>query len=82
MELNKVVSEKLNFYLGKSGWSTYKLSRKTGLTSNTIQCILSCKYQDVKLSTIIVIANAFGMTASEFLDDDKFKYENLKFKKF
>ncbi len=82
MELNKVIAEKLNFYLNKFDWSSYKLSRKTGLTPNTIQGMLSCRNQDIKLSSIILIANAFGMTASEFLNDDKFKFENLTFKKF
>lgn len=32
MELKIVLAERLNNLLKKNGWSTYKLSRKTGLT--------------------------------------------------
>ncbi len=81
MELKIVLAERLNNLLKKKGWSTYKLSRKTGLTPYTLQGILACRYDDIKLKTLILISHAFDMSVSEFLNDEKFLYNNLKIDK-
>ena len=39
--------------------------------------LLSGKSKTVTLSTVMMLANGFGMTVLEFLDDDMFLYENL-----
>ena len=63
--------------MSERGWSIYKLSRKTGLTPNGIQVILQKTHSDVKLKTLILLANAFDMNVSEFLNCDYFEYEKL-----
>ena len=37
------------------------------------------KTKDVRLSTIRLVAEAFGMSISEFFDDELFNYENIDF---
>ncbi len=71
------ISNKLGRLMSKRGWSVYKLSRVSGITPNGIEVILQKKYKDIKLSTIIILANCFNMTASEFLCDDDFLFNNL-----
>lgn len=72
-----VVSIKLGRLMSEKGWSIYKLSRLSGLTPNCIQVILHKNYRDIKLSTIIIFAHYFDMTAAEFLYGEEFLYENL-----
>ncbi len=42
-----------------------------------MQWILNRKSKTVTLSTVMMIANGFGMTVLKFLDDDLFLYKNL-----
>ncbi len=43
-----------------------------------MQWIMSGKSKTVTLSTVMLIANGFGMTILEFLDDELFNYDNLE----
>ena len=77
MKINEAVSKKLNLLLDKHKWSTYKLAKESGLTATAIQNLVYGKYTDVKLSTLILIANAFGLHVAEFLNGSLFDYSNL-----
>ncbi len=77
MNLVEVVSKKLGSLMSKRGWNIYKLSRLSGLTPNCIQVILHRDYRDIKLSTVIILAHCFDLTAAEFLEEKEFLYENL-----
>ncbi len=81
MTIVEVISNKLGRLMSEKGWSIYKLSRLSGLTPNCIQVILHKDYKDIKLSTIIILAHCFDMTAAEFLDVKEFLYENLDLEK-
>ena len=81
MTIVEVISNKLGSLMSEKGWSIYKLSRLSGLTPNCIQVILHKDYKDIKLSTIIILAHCFDMTAAEFLDVKEFLYENLDLEK-
>ena len=42
-----------------------------------MQWIMSGKSKTVTFSTVLRLANGFGMTVIEFLDNDMFLFENL-----
>ena len=77
MNIIEAISKRIKYYLDLNGWSIYKLSRKTGLSPNGIQVIMQNATHNIKLTTIKLIAQAFGVTLSEFLNGDDFLYENL-----
>ena len=77
MTIIEAVSKRLSKLMSERGWSIYKLSRKTGLTPNGIQVILQMTNSDVKLKTLILLANAFDMRVCEFLDCEDFDYDKL-----
>ena len=53
--------------------SQYRLIKDTCLSKKTIQNIMQLKHPDIRLSTIYLIAEFFGMTLAEFFDCDYFK---------
>ena len=77
MDIIEAISKRIKYYLNIKGWSVYKLSRITGLSPNGIQVILQNTTHNIKLTTIILIAHAFDVTLSEFLDGEDFLYDNL-----
>ena len=56
----------------------YRLEQNSGIQHGHMQWIMSGKSKTVTLSTVMMLANGFGMTVLEFLDDDMFLYENLE----
>lgn len=77
MKLIKGIANRIRYFLNKNNWSVYKLSRVSGLTPNCIQIILKEESQNIKLTTLILIAHAFGVTISEFLNIEDLNFDNL-----
>ena len=44
---------------------------------STVKHIIHEEYNSIKFDTLVKIADAFGMSVQEFLNDDLFKRENL-----
>lgn len=57
--------------------SQYRLEQKTGLSHDTIKSIMKGKTKGVNLKTVIIIAEGFDMSISDFLNSELFNYENL-----
>ena len=47
------------------------------MSEGTLSAIINERYKTVKLDTIILISDAFGISIQEFFNDDLFKRENL-----
>ena len=77
MKSEKAVALRIVNLLLKNNLTRYALCKKSTLDESTLACIINEKYKTVKLDTIILICDGFGMTLSEFFDDDLFKRENL-----
>ena len=75
--INDVVVERLCKYLGARDLTQYKLAQLSGVPFPTIKSIMQRRTKNIKLSTIIMIADGLGITPSEFLDDKSFLAENL-----
>ncbi len=73
MNLAQAVSLRTQELLKLHGISQYKLIKDTLLNKSTIYTLFKERRQDIKLSTVYLIADFFGMTLAEFFDCDYFK---------
>lgn len=78
MTLNKAFAMRISSLLIKKNLSKYQLEKETGLTHSAMRYIFNEVNKEVKFSTIVKVADFFGMSLSEFFDDEIFKYENLE----
>jgi transcriptional regulator with XRE-family HTH domain len=77
MNTQKATGLRISNLLIKNKMSEYQLAQKSGLTKQAISNIINEKYTSVKFDTIIKIADGFGMTLQEFVDDELFDRNNL-----
>ena len=76
--LNEVVIDRLNFYMGKLNLTQYALAQKSGVPFPTVKSIMQRRTKGITLKTIVMLAYGIGVSASEFLSDNSFNYENLE----
>ena len=77
MTLNKAFAMRVSSLLIKNSVSKYLLEKETGLTHSALRYIFNEVNKDVKFSTIVKVADFFGLTLTEFFDDEIFNIENL-----
>ena len=77
MKLQKAVAMRISKLLVKNKMSAYTLSVRSGLTKQAISNILNEKYESIKFDTIYKLADGFGMTINEFIDNELLKRENI-----
>lgn len=77
MKISQAVALRIVELLKQKGMTQYRLEKNACLSHETVKSIMKGKAKGVNLKTILAIADGFGMTASEFLNDDLFLYHNL-----
>lgn len=77
MTVNDAVATRILQLLTQKNMTQYRLEQQSGIQHRHMQWILNKKSKTVTLSTVMMIANGFGITVLEFLDDDLFLYKNL-----
>lgn len=75
--VNRAVALRISQLLKEKGITQYRLAINSGVTHSTLKNIIHETVKDNLLSTIILIANGFKMTVSEFLNSPLFLQENL-----
>lgn len=81
MTTQKAVAMRVSKLLIKNNNMTqYALSVKSGISKQGIANIINEKYNTIKLDTIVKLADGFGMTLQEFLNDEMFNRSNLDVK--
>ena len=75
--INDVVVERICKLLGEKNLTQYKLSQLSGIPFPTIKSIMQRRTKGITLKTIIMLADGFGITPSQFIDDNLFLAENL-----
>lgn len=76
--LTQAVAKRTEELLKKNKLSKYKLGKVTCLDKTTLQAIFKHKTKDIRLSTVLLIANFFNMPMSEFLEGTDFEFENIE----
>ena len=77
MTVNDAVAKRVNDLLAEKKMTQYRLEQLSGIQHGHMQWIMSGKSKTVTLSTVMMLANGFGMTVTEFLSGDMFLFENL-----
>ncbi len=73
MNLAQATAYRTRDLLKKFNKTQYRLIKETLINKSTIYSLFKGTKQDIRLSTIYLIAQFFGMTLSEFFDCDYFK---------
>ena len=76
--VNDAVALRFGELLAKNNISQYKIMQRTGLSTSRLSCIMRSKNKTVTLSTVMLIAQGFGMTTAEFLDSPIFDFSKLE----
>jgi len=79
MTLNKAFALRITEILIKRNMSKYRLEKLSGLSHSALRHIFNENNNDVKLSTVAKVANAFGLTLHEFFDSDVFGLNKIDF---
>ncbi len=77
MKLNEAISSRIRELLIQNNMSQYKLEQLSGLTHNTMLCIMSGRYQSCNLKTLMKIITAFNISVSDFFACENFNLDNL-----
>jgi len=78
MTVNKAVALRVSELLFKKNMTQYRLEQNSGLSHGRLGCIMAEKNKTVTLSTVMLLAQGFGMSLIEFLDSSYFTNENLE----
>ena len=81
MTVNNAVAKRISDLLIQKNMSQYRLEQESGIQHGSMQCIMNGRNKTVTLSTVIMIARGFGISLSEFLNDDVFASEDLEVEK-
>ena len=81
MTVNNAIAKRVSKLLQEKNMSQYRLEQLSGIQHGSMQCIMNGRNKTVTLSTVILLAKGFGMSLSEFLDDDMFASEELDLEK-
>lgn len=80
MILQKAIAYKISNLLIEHKLTRYKLCKKACISEQALKHILDERNKDIKLSTLYLIADAFGMSLAEFFDDKLFDADNIEIK--
>ena len=77
MKLNEAVAVRIREILKERKMTQYRLEQNSGVSHNTMICLMNGRYKSCNLSTVFLIAQALGMTISEFFSHPVFESEDL-----
>lgn len=77
VKLNEAVSLRLQELLKDRCMTQYQLFSKSGVPKSTINNIIQCAYDSVKLRIIHEICQGFQITITEFFQSPLFDEQNL-----
>ena len=78
MTVNNAVAKRVSKLLKERGISQYRLEQDSGIQHGSMQCIMNGRNKTVTLSTVIMLERGFGMSLTDFLDDELFSSEELE----
>lgn len=77
LKLNQAVSMRLSELLKERNMTQYQLFSKSGVPKSTINNLIKCSYDSVKLRIIHEICQGFEISLTEFFQSPFFDENNL-----
>ena len=78
MQLNEAISKRITELLQERGKTQYQLFVKSGLPKSTINSVVNCLYDSVKLRVIHEMCQGLGIDLPEFFNSPLFDEDNLE----
>ena len=78
MTVNDAVANRVIRLLQERKITQYRLEQNSGIPHGSMDRILCGQNKTVTFTTVYKLANGFGMSLFEFLDDEVFHSENLE----
>ena len=78
MTVSQAVAKRITNLLKEKQITQYRLEKNSHIQHGSMQCIMNGRNKTTTLSTVIMIARGFDMTADEFLNDELFRSEMLE----
>ena len=78
MKLQRAVALRISNLLIKNNMTRYALCKKIVMPEQTLKNIIDERNKDIKLTTISLIADGFGMSLEQFFADSLFNKDNLE----
>ena len=78
MQLNQAVSLRLQELLSQRNMTQYQLSTKSGVPKSTINNLINCAYESVKLRILHEICQGFEISIPAFFQSPLFEEVNLE----
>lgn len=78
MHLNEAVSMRVRELLTQRGMTQYQLFAKSGVPKTTLNNLIHCSYDSVKLRIIHEICQGFEISIAEFFQSPLFDEINLE----
>lgn len=78
MNLQTAVTTKIVKLLHERNMTRYALCKKIAMSESSLKNIIDERYTDIKLSTVMNIADGFDLTLAEFFNDPLFAKENIE----
>ena len=81
LTLKQAIAERIRELLAEKKITQYRFEQISGITHGHLSHILynkkSGSNKSLSLTTVLIIAHAFGMTLAQFLDSPFFEYSNI-----
>ena len=78
MQLNRAVSMRLMELLSEKNMTQYQLFMKSGVPKSTINNIIHCSYESVKLRIVHELCQGLNISLRDFFDSPLFEENNLE----
>ena len=73
MELSEAIRLRIDNLLKENGWIYNELIKRSGIHQTTLSEFISGRSKTLTIRSVEKIALGFGMTLSQFFDDEVFK---------
>ena len=73
MSLSEAIRNRIKFYQEKKGMSLWGLFKASGVPMSTLAAFMNGRTELLKLDTLLHICEGFGITITEFFENDIFK---------
>ncbi len=77
MSVGEAVAKRISQLLYEKGWSLYRLSKEACVPDSTLKNLFHKHTKSPTLSVVFLVADAFGLTITEFLDSPFFSTDKL-----
>ena len=78
MTVNDAVAKRIAKLLREKNISQYRLEQESGIQHGSMECIMKGRNKTVTLSTVMMLAQGFHMSLTEFLDDEIFSFDTVQ----